>query len=209
MNTEKRLSLICRLQALAQNGLTYTEGEYDLERYQELREISVELLQEYSKTDSLEKVNSLFASEEGYQTPKIDVRGLVIQDNKILMVQEKSDEKWALPGGFADVESSPSEAIIAEVEQEAGLIVKTKQLLAVLDSRKYQTKISPYHFYKMFFVCEVIGGELKTGMETLDVKFCIQKEIENLSISEGRNSPLVLQKIWELLESKSEKTYFD
>ena len=103
-----------RIQALAQAGLTYVQDEFDKERFEELREISVQMLAQISD-EKIEKITDLFASGKGYQTPKVAVRGLVIRDEKVLMVREKLDNKWALPGGWTDIGFSPKEVIEKEL----------------------------------------------------------------------------------------------
>ncbi len=112
-----------RIQALSQAGLTFSKDKYDIERYEELRVISTEIMQEYTGLE-MTKIIDLFANEKGYQTPKIDARGVVFKKNKILMVREKIDNKWSLPGGFCEVEMSPSENIVKEIKEESGYDVE-------------------------------------------------------------------------------------
>src|SRR5690606_7818977 len=107
-----------RIQALSQAGLAFSKDVYDIERYEELRKISVEIMADHTDTE-MEKVYDLFANETGYQTPKLDVRGAVFQNNQILLVQENHDGTWSLPGGFCDIGLSPSENIIKEIKEEA------------------------------------------------------------------------------------------
>ena len=131
------LEVAKKIQAIAQSGLEYGYDKYDLDRYQQLREISVEIM--HGLTDEpVEKITNLFASEKGYQTPKVDIRGVVFRDNKLLVVKEGIDGKWTIPGGWADVCFSPFEIAEKEVWEEAGLKVKSKRLLAVLDKTKWR-----------------------------------------------------------------------
>lgn len=121
-----------RLQSIAQAGLTYSKSKYELERFEEIRKISAEMMSQYADTQ-FDKVTDLFANETGYQTPKVDVRAVVFRDNQILMVREESDGCWSLPGGWADIGYSPGENAVKEVREEAGLDVRPIRLLAVLD----------------------------------------------------------------------------
>ena len=168
------------IQAIAQAGLTYGENKYDIDRYQQLRELSVRILAEYSDTP-MEKVRELFANEEGYQTPKVDIRGVVFRHGKILMVKESLDGKWSLPGGWADVNYSPFEIAQKEVFEEAGIGVKPKRLLAVFDKMKHSHPPDIYHVYKLFILCEDSGEDIKPGMETSDVAWIGRNEIPPLS----------------------------
>jgi ADP-ribose pyrophosphatase YjhB (NUDIX family) len=174
------LDIAKRLQAIAQTGLTYTEGEFDKERYQMIRDISVEIVSSFSDTDN-EKVERLFASDVGYPTPKVEVRAVVFKDNKILMVRERVDGKWALPGGWADVGHTPFEVAKKEVFEEAGIVVSPKKLLAVFDKSKHGAPVSPDHIYQLFILCDYVAGEPTGGMETLEASYYYRNELPELS----------------------------
>src|SRR5699024_12849062 len=119
----------------------------------------------------MKAVNKLFALEKCYQTPKMDVRGAVFKDNKILLVRERIDDRWSLPGGFCEVGVSASENVIKEIQAESGYDVKAQKLLAVLDMHKHDHPPQPYHYYKTFIQCEIVGGKPATSLETKDVHF--------------------------------------
>ncbi len=127
--SEPWLKWAIEIQSIAQNGLTYTTGIYDRERYERLRDISAEMLS--CKTDiPVEKIKLLFCNEEGYQTPKIDTRAAIFKSGQILLVQE-NDGRWALPGGWVDVLETIQSNTIKEVKEEAGLTVKTHFIIAI------------------------------------------------------------------------------
>lgn len=174
------LEWIKQVYAIAQWGLTYSKDPFDLERYEVLRQLSVNMMSNFTHMDQT-RVLDLFAHEVGYVTPKVDIRGVVFKDNKLLMVQEKWDARWALPGGWADIGLSPSEVVVKEVQEEAGLIVKPGKLLAILDKKFFSHPVSAYHIYKMFIRCEIIGGAPEKGLESLDVKFFGLDELPELS----------------------------
>ncbi len=206
MNELNWLEVAKRIQAIAQNGLTYSEGMYDIDRYQELRDISVKILNQITDTP-IQKIEDLFASETGYQTPKVDIRGVVIEDDKILMIKEEQDGKWSLPGGWADINFSPAEIVCKEIYEEAGIHVKTNRLLAICDKHKHPHPPDPYHAYKFFFLCERTGGEIKTGMETLDVGFFEENKLPELS--EGRVTQSQIELVYKLYRNPNLPTYFD
>lgn len=169
-----------QIQAISQSGLAYSKDVYDIERFKELRNISAEIVAEYSNKN-LDEVKKIFINEEGYQTPKLDVRAVVFQGDKILLVKEKSDNKWTLPGGWADIGISPSQNAVKEVEEESGYIVKPKRVLALLDRNMHHTP-SIHHSYKLFIECTLVGGEAKTSVETSDVGFFSRDSLPPLSI---------------------------
>jgi ADP-ribose pyrophosphatase YjhB (NUDIX family) len=171
------------LQAIAQTGLHFSESDYDHERYRRILEISIEIFANYSG-ESPALVRGLFENQTGYATPKIDVRGVVFRDDKLLLVQERSDGLWTLPGGWADVNDSPSEAVQREIVEESGFQVKAERMLAIFDRAKHGHEPPfPFHVYKLFILCRLEGGEARTTMETTGVEFFCENEIPPLSIS--------------------------
>jgi ADP-ribose pyrophosphatase YjhB (NUDIX family) len=173
-----------QLQALAQTGLTYAEDAYDTERYEQIRAIATEMMAARSQGLDAEYLVTLFAREEGYATPKVDVRGVVFRDEKLLLVKERSDGRWTLPGGWADAGESPRESVEREVCEEAGLDVQAQKLLAVYDRAKHpHTPAFPFHVYKLFIRCHVTGGTPEAGHETSDVGFFAEDDWPPLSHS--------------------------
>ncbi|MGV3464911.1 MAG: NUDIX hydrolase [Heyndrickxia sp.] len=195
-----------RIQAISQAGLTYTQNEYDKERYEELRIISAEILEEYTDHE-MEHVKEIFAKELGYPTPKVDVRGVVFQDNKILMVREKIDDKWALPGGFCEVGLSAKENVVKEIKEEAGYHVIPTKLLALFDMRKHGHPPQGFHYYKFFIRCEIIGGQAKIGMETKDIRFFSQDHLPELSVE--RNTRSQIEMMFDFLKYPNKETILE
>lgn len=174
--------LVQRLQAIAQNGLTFATDPYDVERYQEIRAIAAEIAAEQNGL-ALDVFQAIFAAEHGYATPKVDVRAAVFQDGRILLVREKADGGWTLPGGWADVGDSPAEAVAREVSEESGYQVRVAKLLAVYDRNRHGHPPHLFHIYKLFFHCEIVGGAAATSAETTDVGFFAEDAIPELSTS--------------------------
>ncbi len=174
------LAWIKQIYAIARWGLTYAKDPFDLERYEVLERLSVEMMADFTQMDK-SRIETLFANEHGYLTPKLDVRGVVFQDGKLLMVQEKWDGRWTIPGGWADIGLSPGEVAVKEVREEAGLEVHPHKMLALLDKKFFPHPPSPYHIYKIFMQCEITGGTLSTGLESQGVGFFGLDELPELS----------------------------
>jgi ADP-ribose pyrophosphatase YjhB (NUDIX family) len=171
------------LQAISQTGNHFATSDYDRERYQRISEIAVEIFAEQGDIEG-SKIRTIFEAQSGYATPKVDVRAAVFRDGKILLVQERSDGLWTLPGGWADVNDSPSEAVAKEVLQESGFQVKVERLLAVFDRAKHpHDPPFPFHIYKMFFLCKIEGGEATPSPETSSVDFFGVEPLPPLSAS--------------------------
>jgi ADP-ribose pyrophosphatase YjhB (NUDIX family) len=155
--------------SLSQSGLTYSGNEYDIERYKRLQEITAEIISSQSEI-SKESVLDGFSMQAGYITPKVDVRGAVVRDGKILLIQERADGMWAMPGGWADLGDSPATVAEREVWEESGFRVKAEKVVAVIDANRIQP-MEFYHAYKIIFLCRLLDGEPRPSYETLAVDF--------------------------------------
>ena len=176
------LELARRFQALAQSGLAYCTDPYDRERYEEIRRLAAQMMAWAGLSDSV-AIENLFKTEVGYATPKIDVRAAVFKQDRILLVRERTDGFWTLPGGWADVGDAPSVSAIREVKEESGYDVVVKKLASLYDRDKHGHPPMPYHVYKIFFVCELCGGAPTDTLETSGVDFFEENELPPLSLS--------------------------
>jgi ADP-ribose pyrophosphatase YjhB (NUDIX family) len=170
-----------RLQAMAQTGLTYASDRYDQARYEELRRIAAEMMaaQLDANAAALER---LYALEDGYATPKVDVRAVAFRGDGILLVRERSDGLWTLPGGWADVGDTPSHAAEREMWEESGFTAKAVKLLAFYDRDTQGHPPIPYSAYKAYFLCEITGGEAAVSDETDGVDFFLRDALPPLSV---------------------------
>lgn len=196
------------LQAIAQIGLTYAaEDSYDRQRYARIRELAAEILAAGGDM-GVDTLLSLFEREEGYATPKVDVRGVVFADDKLLLVKEVADGGWTLPGGWADVNDAPSEAVVREIREESGFEARAVKLLAVFDRSKHgHAPAYPFHIYKLFILCEIIGGQATTSHETSGVGFFGSDEVPDLSVS--RVTPAQIARMFEHHRHPDLPTDFD
>ncbi|OLQ93291.1 ADP-ribose pyrophosphatase [Vibrio panuliri] len=172
-----------RLQAISQTGKAYSKDKFDLERFDEIAAISHQMLAELAE-EPVAKIENLFIPESGYPTPKVDLRAGVIKDNKILLVREREDNCWTLPGGWADVCETPSQGIIREVYEESGFKVCNPKLVAIKDrdSHPYIPKYAQ-HIYKFFFLCTFESGVPLTNIEISDIDFFERDKLPELSKS--------------------------
>lgn len=191
--------------SLSQAGLTYSQNEFDLERYKRLQEITAEMIESQSRL-SKESVLESFSMQAGYITPKIDVRGAVIRENKILLIQERADGKWAMPGGWADLGDMPSSVAEREVWEESGYRVKAEKVVAVMDANRIEP-MEFYHAFKIIFLCSLIGGEPQVSHETLAVDFFDLNELPSLSIY--RTNENMLREVFAHVNDPNRPTAFD
>ena len=196
-----------RMQAIAQNGLAFAKDPFDQERYEQLRQLAAEVLAAGSTVDCTRALE-LFSAEAGYATPKVDMRGVVFRDDTLLLVKEKSDGGWCLPGGWADVSSSPAENVTREIREETGFHARAVKLLAFFDREKHPHQ-PPYvqHVYKVFVRCEIIGGEAAPSMETEAVAFFGEHAIPPLSLA--RVTPGQIARCFEHLRQPDLPADFD
>lgn len=169
-----------RLAAIAQSGLTYARDPFDIERYEALRELAADVVADHTGRPALD-VDAYFRAEAGYATPKIDVRGVVFRDSHILLVRERSDGGWTLPGGWADVLDSPSSAVEREIREESGYETRAAKLLAVFDRNRHPHPPQAFHVWKIFIRCDLVGGAPTASIETDGVGFFARDALPELS----------------------------
>jgi len=200
-----------RLQALAQTGLTFAVNDFDRDRYGQIAAIAAEMMAAGSmgEVDGLQK---LFDQQQGYATPKLDVRGVIIHNSKMLLVREKLDEgRWTLPGGWADVGESPSLAAEREIEEEAGYTARATKLLALYDRNKHGHPPYIFHAYKIFFRCELVNEiqHLVANVETEETGWFAEDELDALQLSVYRVTLKQLKRFFEYERHPDWPTEFD
>ncbi len=207
MSTQNSLELIKRIQSICGTGLVYAQNEYDKERYEELQAISLELMSVVSDTP-LAVLNNFFMPHTDYPTPKVDIRGFVLNASKeILLVKETIDKKWSLPGGWGDIGFTPSEVIIKEIQEEIGLHSKAMKLLAVYDKKCHAHPPQPFYVYKMVFLCEVLKGTITPSFDIEDAGYF---HIDNLpSLSEDRILESQIRQLYHQVIQEKHEVYFD
>jgi ADP-ribose pyrophosphatase YjhB (NUDIX family) len=194
------------LKAIAQTGLTFSRDAFDRLRYERIRELSAALIANGSDGDAA-KVLELFRLDAGYATPKVDVRGAVFREGRVLMVREVSDGGWTLPGGWADVNQTAAECVIREISEESGFQARALKLAAVHDYRKRHPPRHIDSIYKMFFICELVGGSARPSQETSDVGFFARGELPVLSV--GRTTVEQIELMFRHAELPDLPTDFD
>jgi ADP-ribose pyrophosphatase YjhB (NUDIX family) len=204
-HTPKWIEWAREIFSLSQSGITYSGNQYDIDRYKRLQEITAEMIESQSGI-SQEAVLESFSMQAGYITPKVDVRGAVIRDGKILLIQERADGMWALPGGWADLGDSPSSMVEREVWEESGFHVKAEKVLAVIDANRIEP-LEFYHAYKIVFLCRLLEGEPRTSYETLAVDFFDPDHLPPLSFY--RTNESMLGEVFAHLADPHRPTAFD
>jgi ADP-ribose pyrophosphatase YjhB (NUDIX family) len=200
------LKIAREMRAIAQTGLAFSTDGFDQQRYERLRELAALLMAQDSAAGH-EAILELLRQEKGYATPKVDVRGAAFEDGRILMVREISDGKWTLPGGWADVNQTAGECVVREIAEESGFKARALKLAAVYD---YQKRNPPPHIdsiYKMFFICEIIGGAACASIETSEVAFFPRNELPPLSL--GRTTAAQIDRMFQHRENPELVTDFD
>ena len=205
--TDRRLELARRLHALARTGLHFCANEYDRERYDEIERIAAELLAGCDAGPSLEELLGLWRLDRGYVTPKVEVRGAVFREGRVLLVRERADGRWTLPGGWADVNETPAQAVEKEIEQESGLRTRAVKLAALYDQSRHGHGESLFHGWKAFFLCEIQGGELRGSYETDAVDFFELDSLPPMSL--GRSTPRQVLRMSEHWRERGVPTDFD
>jgi len=195
-----------KVQAIAQNGLLFTQDSFERERYTQLQELTSSILA--AELDiPLGAARALWDNEKGYATPKVDVRGGVFDGDRVLLVRERSDGGWTLPGGWVDVNDAPSEAVAREIYEESGYRAKATKLAMLVDKNRHPHPPSLHHIYKLFFLCDLTGGAAKTSNETDGVDFFPVHSLPNLSV--GRALSSQIERLYEHHLNRALPTDFD
>ena len=201
------LTIARELQAIAQTGLTFTQDRFDKLRYERLRELAAQLVAEGASVQ-VDKVLDLMRGENGYATPKVDVRGAAFVDGRVLMVRELSDGLWTLPGGWADVNQSGAECVVREIFEESGFHARALKLAGVHDYRKSgHPPRALHHVYKLLFICEITGGVATPSNETSEVAFFARDSLPPMSL--GRTMPNQVERMFQHREQMELPTDFD
>lgn len=178
------------LQSISQNGLTFAQDPYDRERYTQLQKIAAEIMSAHSDA-TFAQVLDLFQREQGYATPKVDVRAAVFRNNEILMVLERQDGRWSLPGGWADVGETPADVAEREVMEESGYSTRAVKLLAIYDRNRHEHPPLPFHVYKIFLQCELLDENPKPHADCADAAFFPQGKLPPLSLTRVTEAQVV------------------
>ena len=195
------------MQSIAQAGIAYGKDLYDIERFGELRRIAAEIVAAHTLAPK-EAAAAVLALEEGYATPKVDVRAAVFdREGSLLFVRETSDGRWSLPGGWADVGESAGETAVREVREEAGYEVVPTKLLGLLDRRKHPHPPMLWHVYKVFVRCKLIGGQPSQSLETDAARFFPRHELPELSV--GRVTESQIARLFDHYDDPCLETDFD
>jgi ADP-ribose pyrophosphatase YjhB (NUDIX family) len=201
------ITLAQRIRALSQTGLTFNKNGYEIDRFNELIEISDRITSLVSGLSESE-INAYYVPIKEYVTPKVDIRAVVFNDkDEILLVREKLDGRWSMPGGWSDVGYTPKEVVVKETKEETGLDVRAVRLLAVMDKRCHAHPASSFYIYKMFILCEVLGGQFNETFDILDKGFFSLDQLPPLSFD--RILPEQIRLMDELRRNPAASVYLD
>ena len=203
MKTSDFVKYLQRMIALTDTGLTFTKDPFDRERYEDLRSLLSEMLNQVSDLDA-DEVAELLKPTSAYATPLMDVRAWIVEDEKICLVRGQGENDWALPGGFGEVGYSPTENILKEIEEETGFEAKVERLLAVFDTNRFQLQSKQYA--KFVFECKLLAGQFQENQEIADLQFFAIDQLPNLS--EKRITKEQIEILWQVYQGQREQ-YLD
>ena len=203
MKTSDFVKYLQRMIAITDTGLTFTKDPFDRERYEDLRVLLSEMLEQASDLDA-DEVAEVMKPTSDYATPLMDVRAWIVEDEKICLVRGQGEDSWALPGGFGEVGYSPTENILKEIEEETGFEAKVERLLAVFDTNRFQLQSKQYA--KFVFECKLLAGQFQENQEIADLQFFAIDQLPNLS--EKRITKEQIEILWQVYQGQREQ-YLD
>ena len=186
------ITIAQRIRALSQTALTYSTNDYEIDRSKELIEISNRIASIVSGVKE-EEISAMYSPVKEYTTPKLDIRVVIYNDkDEILLVKEKADGRWSLPGGWSDVGFTPTEIVVKEAKEETGFDVRLVRLLAILDKRCYNHPSTTFYVYKFCFLCEITGSSDELTFDILDKGFFALDNLPPLSLDRILPEQIVL-----------------
>ena len=203
MKTSDFVKYLQRMIAITDTGLTFTKDPFDRERYEDLRGLLSEMLNQASDLDA-EEVAEVLKPTSAYATPLMDVRAWIVEDEKICLVRGQGENDWALPGGFGEVSYSPTENILKEIEEETGFKAKVERLLAVFDTNRFQLQSKQYT--KFVFGCKLLDGQFQENQEIADLQFFAIDQLP--ALSEKRITKEQIEILWQVYQGQREQ-YLD
>lgn len=203
MKTSDFVKYLQRMIAITDTGLTFTKDTFDRERYEDLRSLLSEMLNQVSDLDA-DEVAELLKPTSAYATPLMDVRAWIVEDEKICLVRGQGENDWALPGGFGEVGYSPTENILKEIEEETGFEAKVERLLAVFDTNRFQLQSKQYA--KFVFECKLLDGQFQKNQEIADLQFFAIDQLP--ALSEKRITKEQIEILWQVYQGQREQ-YLD
>jgi ADP-ribose pyrophosphatase YjhB (NUDIX family) len=204
--TSRWLEWAREIQALAQIDFHFTKNHFQQERDVHLQEIAAEIIAEHSNL-GVPEITEVFRKQTGYATPKVDVRAAIFRNDQLLLVRERADNGWTMPGGWADVGDLPSEAVEREVLEEAGFRVRAQRVVGIYDANRL-VPLQVFHAYKIIFLCEIESGEAKSSSETSEVNFFSSEDLPT-SLSSERTKPRHIHDAFRALKDPLAPTIFD
>ena len=203
MNASDFAKYLQRMIALTDTGLTFTKDPFDRERYEDLRSLLSEMLNQASDLDA-DEVAELLKPTSAYATPLMDVRAWIVEDEKICLVRGQGENDWALPGGFGEVGYSPTENILKEIEEETGFEAKVERLLDVFDTNRFQLQSKQYA--KFVFECKLLDGQFQKNQEIAALQFFAIDQLP--ALSEKRITKEQIEILWQVYQGQREQ-YLD
>ena len=203
MKTSDFAKYLQRMIAITDTGLTFTKDPFDRERYEDLRSLLSEMLNQASDLDA-EEVAEVLKPTSAYATPLMDVRAWIVEDEKICLVRGQGENDWALPGGFGEVSYSPTENILKEIEEETGFKAKVERLLAVFDTNRFQLQSKQYT--KFVFGCKLLDGQFQENQEIADLQCFAIDQLP--ALSEKRITKEQIELLWQVYQGQREQ-YLD
>lgn len=198
MENQEAVKILQRMNAIVNAGLIYGQDSFDRARYHELKQLLTELMADKSDLTA-EEMAEFLRPTTWYPTPLIDVRAVVKRENQILLVQSAMDGKWALPGGYAEVGTSPKENVLKELKEEAGLDGEVVRLLAIFDSNRHQLQGQQY--YKMFFACTAQDSRFLENDETVAAQYFPINDLPDLSLV--RNTKQQIESCYQVWQTEA------
>ena len=119
----------------------------------------------------------------------LGVGALIFERARILLVERGNAPLagyWSLPGGGVEAGERLEDAVVREILEETGLRVKADSLATVFERiMPDESGACEYHYVLVDFYCKIVGGDLRPGDDSRDVRWFEIEALDGLLLTAG------------------------
>ena len=107
-------------------------------------------------------------------------------DGRVLLAHDVDTDRWVLPGGCVEPLERPADALVRELQEETGLVVRPVRVAAVLGGPEFTVRYrngDEVSYVLTLFACEIAGGTLRPdGDEVAELRWVAPAELARLTL---------------------------
>ena len=205
MDTTSEMYLVAdELRSIADLGLHFSQNDYDKDRYDRVRSLSVRLIAAIEGR-AVDDVMLEYREPWVHATPYVAAEAAVFREGRILLIRREDNGLWAMPGGATEVGETWAESVERELREETGVRGIATDLLGVFDSRLWRSRARQQIYVAVWLVALDERQIPVAGPETTGVGFFAEDALPDLSPGHKHRVPAVFK----LVRGDWPTPYFD